>query len=125
MNDKKANFRYYFWVALCFILLVITANYYYANEAEVNAFIRFDDRQIIGHSKEEIIEKYGEFDKVWVVKRNKKPTHSNYNKYAGLYRVAKASGWNSTLQIYYYYWIFFSEDDIALSTDIAIPHDEQ
>ncbi len=128
MNDKKTNYRYYFWVALCFIVLVITANYYYANEAEINAFFRFNEKQIIGHSKAEIIEKYGEFDKVRLFeedKEDKKPTHSNDTKYAGLYRVAKASGWNSTLKIYYYYWIFFSEDDIAITTDIAIPPDEQ
>ncbi len=125
MKKKKVNEKKYFWITLCIYALIMATSYYLTHQAEVNAFIRFDERQIIGHSKEEIIEKYGEFDRVWVVKRDKEPTHSSYNKYSGLYRLTRARDWHPVYGIYYYYWITFSEDDIALSTDIAIPPDEQ
>ncbi len=125
MKNIKINYRIIFWSALCFFALIIAADQYVRHPAEINAFLRFDERQIIGHSKAEIIEKYGEFDRVRLVKRDKEPTHSNYIKYSGLYRLTKARDWQPTSGIYYYYWIFFSEDDIALTTEIAIPPDEQ
>ncbi len=46
-------------------------------------------------------------------------------KYAGLYRLTKARDWDSFYEIYYYYWVSFSEDDIALAIRIKIPPDEQ
>ncbi len=124
MNDKKANYKYYIGVVLCFIVLVITATYYYSNEAEVNAFFRFDEKQIIGHSKAEIIEKYGEFDRIWIF-ISEHEANGKIAKYGGLYRLARARDWHPVYGIYYYYWIFFSEDDIALTTEISIPPDEQ
>ncbi len=122
MNDKKANYRYYFGVALCFIVLVIIANYYYTNEAKINSFFRFNEKQIIGHSKAEIIEKYGEFDRVII---REYEIDGETVKYCGLYKVARANNWDSYYEIYYYYWVLFTEDDIAINTLIGIPPDEQ
>ncbi len=121
MKNKNVNAKKYFWITLCFFALITT--YYYATtDAKVNAFIRFDERQIIGHSKAEIIEKYGKFDKMLIREHS---ANNKTAKYAGLYRLIKARDWQPTTGIYYYYWVSFSEDDIALAIRIEIPPDEQ
>ncbi len=106
---------------ILFILLLIAFtllfDQYEKHKVEIKVFLRFDEKDIIGHTKSEIIEKYGEFDRIIEKEYNKA-------KYAGLYHVAeKVDFWGPNVSMYY--WILFSKEDIAVDVDIRIPLDEE
>ncbi len=105
------------WIILLIVVLILLLDQYQKHEVEIKVFLRFNEKNIIGHTRLEIIKKYGEFDRL--IEREYKTA-----KYAGLYYIAeKIDFWGPNVNIYY--WILFSEDDIAVDTEIRIPLDEQ
>ncbi len=104
-------------VLLILIVLVIVADKYHTYEAEIKSFIRFNEKNIIGHSKSEIIKEYGEFDKVRMLDYEIDGHEVKQN--IGRYKVVTGKTGYLGTSNNIYYSIIFSEDDIAIYTEIG------
>ena len=101
-NKKK-------WIIIGTILLlmvtIISVMSYYASRVHW----KYNDKWIIGQTKEEIIERYGEFDRDF----------SNTYKGYFLYRDDKSFMGLSGNGVNMYYYIIFDENDIAIKVYVG------
>ncbi len=75
---------------------------------------KFDDEKIIGSTRNEIINEYGEFNKVWNMFESNDYYQSDWQ---GLYFAYSKKDSNDNT-VNFYYIIYFDENDIAIHTKL-------
>ncbi len=104
-------------MVLILIVLVIVVDKYHMHEAKIKSFIRFNEKNIIAHSKSEIIKENGEFDKECILDYEIDGYEVKQN--IGRYKVVTGKTGYLGTSNNIYYSIIFSEDDIAISIVIG------
>ncbi len=102
----------YLTLIVIFITVFVCILEYNRHIAEVNVFFRFDENDIIGHNRREIVQKYGEFDEELL--REYEYENGKKAVYTGLYEVEKIYDWGPST--YKYYFIYFDRNNIAVYT---------
>jgi hypothetical protein len=87
-------------IVLLFIVIIVSVVNYYTSRV----YWKYDDKWIMGRTKEEVMERYGEFDLIY---------HEEYS-----YFLYKDNGFfGSGLDIYY--CIIFDDNEIAIKIYVA------
>ncbi len=77
-----------------------------------NYYIKFNETIILGHTSNEIVEEYGEFNEIWNISEI---TEEFDSKWQGLYFYFSEED-SSGNNVNYYYIIYFDENDVAIYT---------